>query len=164
MAHDDGLQLPSTLTSRSDVARLRRELEALGEYMHQAGLRHQAADSLKLPKTSRLLDEFVALNKLDMLHRDDHDRAAALLNDLTTSAPLLHISFSAEPSSAFMAKLVVWLRANIHPLVLVQVGLQPAIAAGCIVRTRNKQFDLSLGQNFKQQRPLLAAQLRGESA
>jgi hypothetical protein len=162
--HDSSLQLPASLTSRSDVARLRREIEALGEYMHQAALRHQAADSVKLPKTSRMLDEFVRLNNLDMLHRDNHDRAMDLLNELSTSAPQLHISFSAEPSSAFLAKLMTWLRQNIHPLVVVQVGLQPAIAAGCIVRTRNKQFDLSLGKNFKDQRELLAAQLRGDQA
>jgi hypothetical protein len=161
VAHDSNLQLPASLTGRSDVARLRRELEALGEYLHQAALRKQTPDSIKLPKTSRLLDEFVLLNKLDLLHRADHDTTMGLLNDLTTTAPQLHISFSAEPSSAFLAKLMTWLRGNIHPLVLVQVGLQPAIAAGCVVRTRNRQFDLSLGKNFKDQRPLLAAELRG---
>jgi hypothetical protein len=164
VAHDGNLQLPASLTGRSDVARLRRELEALGEYLHQAALRKEASEAIKMPKTSRLLDEFVQLNKLDLLHRADHDTSMALLNDLTTSAPLLHISFSAEPSSAFLAKLMSWLRGNIHPLVLVQVGLQPAIAAGCIVRTRNKQFDLSLGQNFKDQRELLATELRGDRA
>jgi F0F1-type ATP synthase delta subunit len=56
---------------------------------------------------------------------------------------------------------MTWLRQNIDSQVLVQVGLQPAIAAGCVVRTRNRQFDLSLGQNFKRQRAVLAEQLRG---
>jgi F0F1-type ATP synthase delta subunit len=164
VAHDTSLQLPSSLIGRSDVARLRRELEALGDYLHQSALRHQAEGELKLPSTSRLLDEFVTVNKLNMLHRDDHENALQVLNELADSAPILHISFSAEPSSAFMAKLMTWLRANIDPLVLVQVGLQPAIAAGCIVRTRNRQFDMSLGQNFKKQRSLLAEQLQAGSA
>lgn len=162
MEHSDGLELPSILVSKSDAVRLRREFEALQEYLHQAALRHEESSHIKLPKTSRLLDEFVTLNKLDLLHRADHDRAMATLTALTDSAPLLHFSFSAEPSSAFLAKLMVWLRQNIDPMVLVNVGLQPAIAAGCIVRTPNKQFDLSLGRSFQKSRQLLSDELRIE--
>jgi F0F1-type ATP synthase delta subunit len=56
---------------------------------------------------------------------------------------------------------VTWLRANIHPQALVQVGLQPNIAAGCVVRTANKQFDLSLRQSFAKHKDLLIEQFRG---
>jgi F0F1-type ATP synthase delta subunit len=132
----------------------------LEEYLHQAALRKEDPANIKLPKTSRMLEEFANLNKLDLLHKADHDRAMQTLSGLSDHAPMLHISFSAEPSSAFLAKLMVWLRQNIDPMVLVNVGLQPAIAAGCIVRTRNRQFDLSLAESFKKQRTLLADALR----
>lgn len=162
MAHETNLQLPTIAIGRTDIVRLQRELEALGDYLHQAALRKSAADEIKLPKTSRVLDDFMTLNKLNLLHREDHDRAVAELQTVVTQAPRLHISFSTEPSAAFLAKLVGWLRENIHPTVLVQVGLQPGIAAGCIVRTPNRQFDLSLGQSFAKNRELLISQLRGE--
>ena len=119
---------------------------------------------MQLPKTSRLLEELAKLNKLDLLHKADHDRAIEGLKYLVADAPVLHISFSSEPSSAFLAKLMLWLRDNIDPMVLVNVGLQPAIAAGCVVRTTNKQFDLSLGQSFKKHRNLLAEELRAPAA
>lgn len=162
MAHDSTLLLPNIAVGRADVVRLQRELEALGDYLHQAALRKTAPNDIKLPKTSRLLDEFAALNKLNLLHREDHDAALAGLRAIVEHGPKLHVSFSAEPSSAFLAKLVGWLRDNIDHAVLVQVGLQPNIAAGCIVRTPNRQFDLSLGQSFKQHRELLMSQLRGD--
>ena len=164
MATEPSLQLPSIISSRADVARLSREFEALGDYLHQAALRHTKPEDLKLPKTSRMMDEFVALNKLDVTSRSEHQRGQALLTEASKSAPVLHFSFSAEPSGAFLAKLVQWLRQNIHPLTLVQVGLRPNIAAGCIVRTKSRQYDLSLAQGFSESRQLLIEQLRGVEA
>jgi hypothetical protein len=60
-----------------------------------------------------------------------------------------------------MAKLVGWFRANVHPHVLVQVGLQPNIAAGCVVRTTNKVFDLSLRNHFAQNQQVLIESMKG---
>ncbi len=162
MAHEAEVRLPSIAVGRTDIVRLQRELEALGDYLHQAALRKTAPSEIKLPKTSRVLDEFISMNNFDPVHRADHDHAVRSLQTIVDHAPRLHISFSAEPSSAFLAKLVAWLRENIHPQVLVQVGLQPGIAAGCIVRTPNRQFDLSLGQSFQKKRELLVSQLRGQ--
>ncbi|HYH36035.1 MAG TPA: hypothetical protein VD706_00875, partial [Candidatus Saccharimonadales bacterium] len=79
-------------------------------------------------------------------------------------SPVLHISFSADPSPTFTEKLMTWLREEIHPLVLLSVGLQPTIGAGCIVRTTNKQFDLSLREDFLKKRELLLSQLRSAPA
>jgi F0F1-type ATP synthase delta subunit len=71
---------------------------------------------------------------------------------LLQKAPVMHMSFASEPSGAFMNKLIVWLRANMHPQMFVSVGLQPSIAAGCIVRTANRQFDFSLRQALEDQK------------
>jgi F0F1-type ATP synthase delta subunit len=72
------------------------------------------------------------------------------------------MSFAADPSASFSAKIVGWLRANIHPLSLLEIGLQPTIAAGCIVRTTNKVFDLSLRNRFSEHTELLLKSLRSE--
>jgi hypothetical protein len=63
-----------------------------------------------------------------------------------------------------MAKLTAWLRTNIHPTLLITVGLQPGIGAGCVVRTANKYFDLSLGKSFVKKRELLMQRLRDPEA
>jgi F0F1-type ATP synthase delta subunit len=70
------------------------------------------------------------------------------------------MSFSADPSPQFTQKLAAWLRQEIHPFVLLQVGLQPNIGAGCVVRTTNKYFDFSLRERFKSKRPLLMEKLK----
>ena len=68
----------------------------------------------------------------------------------------MHISFSADPSPLFTQKLIAWLRSEIHPLVLLQIGLQPNMGAGCVVRTSNKYFDFSLRDRFKSKGEMLA--------
>ena len=64
---------------------------------------------------------------------------------------------------AFVAKIVAWLRTEIHPLILLEIGLQPTIAAGCVIRTTNKYFDYSIGRHLKRNRGQLVSLLRGES-
>jgi len=154
------IQLPPLLVGQADILRLRREMENLEDYLHQAALRNTPADQLKMPKTSRMLDEFARLNQLNLMRRADHERAMTALSYVSKHAPTLHISFSSDPSSAFAAKLITWIRGNIHPLALVQIGLQPNIAAGCMVRTTNKQFDLSLRASFAKHKDLLIEQLQ----
>src|SRR5690606_19408269 len=71
------------------------------------------------------------------------------LNDLLEHAPQLHMSFSSEPSTPFMQKLTEYVRANIHPQALLQVGLQPTIGAGFMLRTTNKYYDFSIRTTLK---------------
>ncbi|HEX8182559.1 MAG TPA: hypothetical protein VF575_03065 [Candidatus Saccharimonadales bacterium] len=153
------LPLTTMIVSPSDLKRARRELEALDDFMHQASLR-QGGKALKMPQTSRLIDELASETNVNMLQSADRAKLLKYLTDLITSAPVLHFSFASEPSASFMNKLIIWLRSNIHPQVLVHLGLQPSIAAGCIVRTSNKQFDFSLTQAFERQRELLVSSLR----
>ena len=76
----------------------------------------------------------------------------------------MHISFSADPSPLFTQKLITWLRAELHPLVLIQIGIQPNMGAGCVVRTTNKYFDFSLRSRFKEKGAVLTQLLQGVTA
>ena len=156
------ITLPTQVIGRVDVGRLLREVEALDNFMTQAAIR-EPGTAVKMPKTSRLLDEMVTNNKLNMLHDTDRSRLQQFLVTVKAKAPVLHMSFSADPSPNFLAKLMTWMRAELHPLVLLQVGLQPNIGAGVIVRTTNKHFDFSLRQRFKKQRALLVERLHAMS-
>lgn len=165
MAPDSRLTLPTLVAGPTDVARLQRELASLDDYLHQAALRGRGRPSdPKLPKTSRLLDELASFNKLNFLQPADRQRAAAWLEGLKQAAPVVTISFATDPSSAFMVKLVTWLRQNIHPQLLVRTGLQPTIAAGCTLRTPNHYYDFSLRQRFSDKRALLIDRLQAEKA
>ena len=116
---------------------------------------------LALPQVSRLLNALATENHKDLMQPADRAALAVFLRDIIEHAPTLHISFATDPSAAFTAKIVGWLRANIHPLTLVQLGLQPSIAAGCVVRTTNKVFDMSLRDRFSQHMAVLLEALEG---
>jgi len=157
----DTLTLPIQITSRVEVGRLLREVEQVDDFLKQGAVR-EPGTAVKMPKTSRLLDELVEVNNMNLLHDDDRARVWSFLIAVKTKAPLLHMSFGADPAPAFVQKLMTWLRKEIHPLLLLEVGLQPNIGAGCVVRGTSAYFDFSLREHFKKQRPLLLTKLHGD--
>lgn len=164
MAHEQAkLQLPDTALTVIDIGRLQRELEAVDNFLAQASAR-EGGTSVTLPKTTRAFEDFAKQNGLQLLQKADREQLAAFLDKVRNDAPVIHMSFSAEPSAAFLQKVVGWLRKEVHPMTLVQVGLQPSIAAGCVVRTTNKYFDFSMRKHFNQNRDLLVESLRKGAA
>lgn len=163
MAHEtmekpQALTLPLMVASPADVGRLIHELELINDGLLQLGLRAGGSE-IKLPATSHMMDQIIQANKLNLLQKADLDGLKQFLTAVKQQSPVLHISFSADPSPSFIEKLMAWLRREIHPSVLLTSGLQPNIGAGCIVRTANKQFDFSLRQDFLKKRDLLLSQL-----
>lgn len=152
------LQLPIGLVTRADAGRLARETEAIDNFMRQAVIRTPGTP-VQLPKTSHLFEEMITVNKLNMLQEPDRQRLIQFLQAVRTTAPILHISFNTDPSPIFQQRLVTWIRQQMHPFVLLQIGLHPSIGAGCVVRTTNKYFDFSLRQRFTDQRKLLISKL-----
>jgi F0F1-type ATP synthase delta subunit len=152
--------LPALVVSRADVARLLRELESLEDYMHQALLRKTTeAEALQLPRMSRVLTELATSNKKDLLQSAERKELTVFVKGIHDHAPVVHMSFAVEPSASFLQKLIVWWRASIGPYVLLEVGLQPDIAVGCIVRTPNHQYDFSLREHFTKTRDVLVQKL-----
>ncbi len=151
------LSLPLIVAGPVDLGRLIRELDAVDNSLNQSELRQDS--DIKLPKTSRMMDQAISLNKINMLLPSDRKRLGQFLAQVRDAAPVLHISFSTDPSPLFVEKLMTWLRREIDPLLLLTVGLQPNIGAGCVVRTTNKYFDMSLRKRFTAKRELLMAEL-----
>src|SRR5262249_45080031 len=127
--------------------------------LFQQHIRTPGEPMAKLPKTSRLLDELSASNKLNLLDAKIREELIGFLADVAEHAPVIHISFASDPSSAFMEKIVHWFRINVNPSILVRVGLQPTLAAGCVVRTANRSFDMSLRASLERNRKLLSESL-----
>jgi hypothetical protein len=147
--------LPTLISSPSDLSHVHRELESLDNYLEAQRLREPGMPMDRLPKLSRLLNELVELNHLNLLHRTVRQDLEQYLETVRTQAPVIHVSFASDPSSALLQKIVVWLRGNIRPDVLVRVGLQPGIVAGCVVWTTNQYFDFSLRKHLQDQLPYL---------
>lgn len=157
---DAQIALPFSAVTRADIGRLLRETESVDNFLKQAAIR-EPGTAVKLPRTSRLYDEVVASNKLNMLQEDDRRKLYAVLQKIYKEAPVLHMSFGTDPSPVFLHRLVGWIRQNIHPQALLQIGLVPNIGAGCVVRTNNKFFNFSLRQRFTEARPMLISKLQG---
>jgi len=156
------LVLPTLIFGIVEVRRLRLELESLDEFLRGMAIRRET--KFEMPRVSRMLEALARENGKDLLKGADRTVLGNFLQDIDRSAPVIHMSFAADPSANFSAKIVGWLRANIDPLALLEVGLQPTIAAGCIVRTTNKVFDLSLRSQFANNTELLLQSLRGKQA
>jgi F0F1-type ATP synthase delta subunit len=154
MAHEQ-LVLPLSVVSQGDAMRLSRELEVLSDYIHQSELRKSGSSLKSLPKLSATLNEFTEENRINLLKNEDRNTAAAYLKSLVENAPIVHISFASEPSSRFMNKVTKWFRQEIDSRLLINVGLEPSIAAGFTLRTLNHYHDFSLRQQFSDQRELL---------
>lgn len=161
-AKQSEITLPIQVTSRAEVSRLLREIDQVDDFLQQSAIR-KPGTALQLPKTSRLLDEMAASNKLNLLLKKDRLRLISFLTAIKSKAPVLHIGLGVDPAPVFVQKLLTWLRSEVHPVLLLHIGLQPSIGAGCTVRGNSAYFDLSLRQHFRDQRSLLIEQLRGEA-
>lgn len=148
------------VVSAADITRLTRELTALDDFFIAAKAR-KAGTPISPPRLTRLLDQISAGNQLNLLEASHRKTLASQLAKLEKSAPLLHISFAAEPPAKFLESILAWLRENVHPYSLLQVGLQPSIAAGCVLRTPNQVFDMSLRAHLEKEKPYLLELIKG---
>ncbi len=154
------LKLPSSVISQVDVARLLRELSSLDDFFVAAKAR-KGGTPIQPPRLTRVLDQLARDNRYNLLDEQQRQKLAAELNLVLGKAPLLHISFAAEPPPRALERILLWLRENVHPQVLLQIGLQPTIAAGCVLRTPNQWFDMSMRSHLKQQKPYLVQLIQG---
>jgi F0F1-type ATP synthase delta subunit len=153
----DGMSLPIQIYMSSDISRLAREVDDLDNFFATAAI--QGAKAKDVPQASLSLAVLINDNKLNLLHRDDRAKLKHFLKTLRVSAPIVHASFATEPKPEFLMKLVEWLRREAHLYVVLQIGLQPNIAAGCVLRTTNKYFDFSFKRHFKDSKAKLATVL-----
>jgi F0F1-type ATP synthase delta subunit len=154
------VKLPLTVVSQSDLRRIRRELNSLNDFFVSANNR-QAGTAINPPALTRSLNELANENRCNLLKVEERNALMQNIDKLLAEAPLLHVSFAVEPSVKALEKVLAWLRQNVHQHALLQVGLQPAIAAGCVLRTPNKIFDMSLHNHLEKQRDFLTQLIRG---
>ena len=63
---DSYLHIPLSVVTKVDIGRLLREMEAIDSFLTQSAIR-EPGTATRMPKTSRLFDETVEINKLNVL-------------------------------------------------------------------------------------------------
>lgn len=158
MAEQRHIVFPKQLISSVDLSRTIRELQALDESLRQTQLR-KPGEPTKLSRSSLTLEDMARLNDVSLLDERQREQLIALLQALLEHSPRIHMSVAAEPSGQFVQNITAWMRQKIHPTILVEVGLQPTLAAGCMIRTTNKVFDMSLRNRLAESRSLLSEKI-----
>ncbi len=150
--------IPDEVGTIGDLGKIQRELESLDDFLQQSEIRSPGSN-VTMPKTSNIFEELVSMNGLNMLKAEDRKSLRDFLENLRDKAPVVHMSFSATPSPQFVQKLTTWIRKNLHNFAFLQIGMNPSIGVGCVVRTTNKVFDFSLSQKLKEQESFLNEQI-----
>ena len=135
--------LPPSIIGKSDIVRLAREIEQLDDVLREHKLKGG-----ETPQISEQIQAFADATKQDLQVEDGRKVLLRHLEIVRAHAPVVHMSFAVNPSGDFLSKITEWFRKEVHPQTLVQVGLQPSLAAGCTVRTTSKYFDFSLRQHL----------------
>lgn len=147
------LKLPTILASRQDITHVHRELRVFLDMVMQSIMRHD--NPVQYPGISTTLRALATENQIDLRDEAACQELLNRLEKLKNDAPTLHISFPIDPSPEVIQKLILWFRKEIDPRIIIQIGLQPTIAAGIVLRTPNHQFDFSLRQHLYRNREKL---------
>lgn len=147
------LKLPNSIASRQDVTRVHRELRQFTDLTMQSIMRHD--NPIQYPAISANLRALAIENQVDLRDEQSCNDLLDNLEQTKTKSPSVHISFPTDPSQEVMQRLIAWFRQEIDPSIVIQVGLQPTIAAGIVLRTENHQFDFSLRQHLYKNRDKL---------
>ncbi len=158
----DQLLLPVSVTSKPDIIRLLREVDGIEAFMQQARVR-QAGKSVPPPRTSQLLENMAQVNGLNLLQDAERQKIKSGLKAILAKAPVLHMSFASNPGVQFMESITAWFRQEIDPSILIEVGLQPGIAAGFTLRTKSKYFDFSLRKTLGSKEGSLLEAMRSKT-
>jgi len=154
--------LPVYIIGKPQLRGILRELQYMDDVLHQQKLVSsvEAAASANVAAGSRGLSELALSRGYRLDSGEDRRQMVKDVQSLIETAPEYHISFASEPPVRKLQQLTQWFRENVHPQLLIQVGLQPPITAGCVVRTGNSVIDLSLRRSFDAAFPALLKEIQ----
>lgn len=137
--------LPAGVVSHRDLSRLVTEAERVDDEMTASTVRARTTtQAAETPAFSGQFTDFLADNKLEFTESKVRTDIIKELRLLKTKAPVVHTTFAVPADSESLQTLAAWFRKSIHPQVLLEIGLQPALVAGVYVRTPNHVHDMSL--------------------
>lgn len=138
------LNLPSAIATKSDVVAVLSNVDdVLNKYIENTIREEQGVDFKDRPDVASNLALLVAENKLEV-SVETLKSLKQWLEHLKDHAPVVRFTFASDPNPEFLGKLVTWLRHESGRFVLIRYGIQPTIAAGCLMYTPARRYDFSL--------------------
>ena len=154
--------LPSNVVTKGDMSRLVIDLERVDDELTAADVRKKAGSkTVKYPVLSDELEAFLDENDLDLDESNERSDLIKKVRKLKNDVPVVHMTFATVADPESLQKLVEWFRESVHPQVVLETGLQPALVGGVYIRTPNHVHDFSLKGILQGRRDLLANELRG---
>tara|TARA_Y100001970_G_scaffold250241_1_gene321816 strand:- start:256 stop:738 length:483 start_codon:yes stop_codon:yes gene_type:complete len=157
VSHSDTVALPESVVTKADLSRLIREVEEYSEVAYQAEVRGSTAPSVHYASPAL---QFLARQQEGILN--SRQARHTLLDQLHTLQGVVipvHVGFASQPSIKALQQLVVWFRKNVDPSIVVQVGVDPSIIGGCVVRTTNRVFTFTLAEALRSSQTALAKEV-----
>lgn len=154
--------LPSTVVTKIDVAHLVSEAERVDNEMTAEAARAKVKSAApSQPMMSERFTDFLEQNGVAFNQDDSHARSELIrqLRRLKDAVPVIHMTFATEADGGSLQRLAAWLRDSVHPLAVIETGLQPSLVAGVYVRTPNHVHDMSLRAALVKQRGVLVKEL-----
>lgn len=146
-------ELPSTIVSKADIARLVREFEAVDNALTAVTVRKKAgAVGEEAPAMSSQLTAFLDKNTVNLENTATRTAYVKQLRLLKDKAPIVNMTFAVVADPESLQHMAVWLRESVHPQAVIDAHLQPALVAGVYLRTPNHVFDLSVRNALKSKR------------
>jgi F0F1-type ATP synthase delta subunit len=138
------LKLPFEVATKSDILRLIRNVDEVLDAFIENGVRdHEGVEFAQRPDVSSHLARLVSENDIQV-SAELLKSLKLWLTHLSEKAPVVRFTFASDPTPEFLSKLVMWLRDESGQFVLIRYGIQPKVAAGCIVFTPSHRYDFSL--------------------
>lgn len=152
--------LPPSIVSKADFLRLVNELERVDDELTTSAVRSKVgADGGAQPTMNQALTDFLQVNELHIGDTAERTQLLKQMNTMKNGLPIVHMTFASEADRESLGQLALWLRTEVHPQAVIDVGLQPGLVAGVYLRTANKVFDLSLKGALAGGREILTKEL-----
>jgi hypothetical protein len=159
-----GLILPSAIATKADLVNVLRNLEAvLDAFVENSVRQEEGVDFAARADVSSNLALLVKDNRLEV-SVETLKSLKTWLNHLKDHAPVVRFTFANDPDQKFLAAIVDWLRKNSGQFVLVRYGIQPSIAAGCLMYTPRHRYDFTLRKNITDSGQKLMEYIRAAAA
>lgn len=157
--------LPSSVATKSDIARLVTEMERVDNEMTAASIGEQAhaANPPQVTPPSDALQAFIDANQISLDESRHRTELIKQLRELKEKVPVVHLTFATTADRDSLQQIIQWLRGSAHPQSVVVTGIQPELVAGVHVRTTNHVYDLSLRAMFRGRHDQLVQELESLS-
>ena len=157
--HSD-LIFPASVVGKLEVSRLIQEVEQIDNDLITFSVHERVgAQNHWQLVLSPQLEDLLSLNSVDI--NDSHQRRQLIvfLRILKDKAPVVHLTFATAVDRESLQKIADWLRSQVHPQVILSIGLQPNLVGGVYIRTENQVHDFSLRSKLDGQSHLIAKQV-----